>query len=320
MYNPPTGYIATANNKVLNDDYPYWIGYDYVSGNRAQRIVELIESQETMGVDDIGAMQIDQVNPAARRVRDALMNLRTDSSEINKILDRMRTWDGTLSVDSPEASLYEVFVRRMILHLLKPVLGDLTIHYAGKGPTPLLKEGSMFGERSREWLLAILEGGTSHWFDLGDDRKREDHLLIVLKESVEELKRLCGPNIEDWSWGKLHTLTFNHNLGSVQPLDRFFNRGPYPIGGDGDTIWASYTTSYDLSAVSMVGPPFRFIADLSDWNRSLGILVPGQSGHPASPTYDDNIQAWLRGEYHPMLFDREMVTDAAKTVLSLAPD
>ena len=69
----------------------------------------------------------------------------------------------------------------------------------------------------------------------------------------------------------------------------------------------------------MVEMATRFIADLSDWNRTLGMLVPGQSGHPASPTYANNIESWFRGEYHPMVFDREVVLDAADAVLNLVP-
>ena len=319
MFNPQSGYIATANNKTTDDGYPYWIGADYVSGNRAQRIVELIESQDVMGVSDFQAMHLDQVSPYARRIRDVLGGLDSGDPELAMLLDRLRKWDGSLAPDSAEAGLYQVFLRKIIFRILEPVLGDLTERYAGKGPNPVLKMSTMFGERSREWLIANLEAESSPWFDRGDGLTRQDHLLAALRASVDEIKRLCGPEFQDWSWGKFHTLTFNHALGSVQPLDRFFNRGPYPIGGDGDTISASYATTQDLSSRSIVGPPFRFIADLSDWNRTLGMLVPGQSGHPASPAYSNNIEGWFRGEYHPMLFDREAVLSAADAVLSLLP-
>jgi penicillin amidase len=319
LYNPEQGYIATANNKVADDDYPHWIGADYISGNRAQRIVELIKSQEKMGVSDIQAMQQDLVSPYARRMREILIKLESNDPELTMVLARMRGWDGTLTADSAEAAIYQVFLRRIIFRMLEPVLGELTEHYAGKGPTPVIKEGTMFGERSREWLIATLEAESSEWFDLGDGLKREEHLLAALKEAVDEIKKLCGEDFQDWAWGKLHTLTFNHTLGSVPPLDRFFNRGPFPIGGDGDTVAASQATHQNLNSQTIIGPPFRFIADLSDWNRSLGMLVPGQSGHPASTSYDNNIESWFNGEYHPMVFDRVAVLDASEAVLNLIP-
>jgi acyl-homoserine lactone acylase PvdQ len=49
------------------------------------------------------------------------------------------------------------------------------------------------------------------------------------------------------------------------------------------------------------------------------MLVPGQSGHPMIPHYADNIRGWLKGVYHPMLFDREAVlkeTDAMLVIES----
>jgi penicillin amidase len=252
-------------------------------------------------------------------MREILIKLESSDPELTIVLERMRSWDGSLAADSAEAGIYQVFLRRIIFRMLEPVLGELTEHYAGKGPTPVIKEGTMFGERSREWLIANLEAESSKWFDLGNGLGRNEHLLAALREAVDEIKKLCGDDFQDWAWGKLHTLTFNHTLGSVKPLDRFFNRGPFPIGGDGDTIAASHATHQNLNSQTIIGPPFRFIADLSDWNRSLGMLVPGQSGHPASPSYANNIESWFSGEYHPMVFDREAVLGASEAVLNLIP-
>ena len=140
-----------------------------------------------------------------------------------------------------------------------------------------------------------------------------------MRETLAHLKESCGPKMEDWTWGKFHGLTFGHTLGSVKPLDRIFNRGPYPIGGDGNTIWASGSNVMNPNDHRIIGPPFRFIADLSDWNKSLGMLVPGQSGHPASEHYDDNIEGFFKGEYHPMLFDREQVMAQVTAKLIIDP-
>jgi penicillin amidase len=319
LYNPPQGYVATANNRVVGDDYPHWIGYDHCTGNRAERIIELIEAKSQLSVEDIRRMHLDQISPIARRIAAFLSPLHSDDPELAEVLEQMSTWDGHLAVDSPQAAVYEVFVRRITWRLLAGKLGDLTERYAGKGCTPVLRESSLMGERSRDWLVSILGDPSSPWFDLGDGFSRDEHLRIALRETVDFLKRTCGQKMEDWAWGRLHHITFSHTLGSVKPLDRFFNRGPYPLGGDGETIWASSATYYDLSEKSIVGPPFRFIADLSNWNKSLGMLVPGQSGNPANPSYAGAIQGWLKGEYHPMAFDREVVMGAAQAVLALEP-
>jgi penicillin G amidase len=193
------------------------------------------------------------------------------------------------------------------------------LRYLGKGPTPVLMEGSLFGMRSHEWLVKVLGQPDSSWFDLGGGEKRDDVMRLVLRETVDYLKKTQGPDLTKWGWGRQHQIKFSHNLGSVKPLDKLFNRGPYPLGGDGNTVWATGTSFFDMDAQVMVGPPFRFIADLGDLSRSLGLLAPGQSGLPASPHYADNIQAWFTGGYHRMLFSREDIDKEAKDVLRLEP-
>jgi penicillin amidase len=318
MINPARGFIATANNKVVDDNYPYWLGVDVGNGNRCRRIEELIESKKTHTVEDIERMQIDQISITARIVGRILAGIVTDNEEIKPILLRFSKWNGHLAASSPEAAIYEVFIHCLMNRLLKPLLGDFTEFYTGKGPTPVIKPSNMLGDHSRTWLLSILQDQTSPWWESPGGKSREDHLSAALLEAIHFLKRTCEPNIDDWQWGKIHKITFNHSLGSVNPLDKLLNRGPYLLGGDIDTVWMGNATLYDLSCSSIVGPQFRFIGDLSNWNNSRGVIVPGQSGHPASKHYDDGIQDWLNGKYHPMLFNREVVLEAvvAKLILT----
>jgi penicillin amidase len=319
LYNPPQGYVATANNRVTDDDYPYYIGREHCSGYRAQRIVELIEAQAKIDIGTVQRMQFDQVSPIARVVSRYLGQLKVSDPELAAVVELMREWNGELGGDSPAAAVHEVFVRRMITLTLSDKLGDLTVRYAGKGPTPLLAEGSVFGHRSWEFLQENMADPNSGWFDLGHSETRDDCMRLALRQTVGFLKDELGPEISDWAWGKLHTLTYSHALGSVQPLDQVFNRGPYPMGGDGTTVWATGANRHDLGSERVVGPPFRFIADLGDLRNSLGLLAPGQSGQLGSKHYDDQAEAWFTGEYHPMLYAREDVEREAEARLRLEP-
>ena len=144
-------------------------------------------------------------------------------------------------------------------------------------------------------------------------------MRAALRQALKYLQGALGSRREDWTWGRLHKLTFGHTLGRDGALGGFFNRGPYPIGGDGSTIWASGSSDHDLNSPHVVGPPFRFIADLGDLNNSLGLLAPGQSGNPASPHYADQVDAWFTGAYHPLLCERRAVEQAARATLWLEP-
>jgi penicillin amidase len=136
---------------------------------------------------------------------------------------------------------------------------------------------------------------------------------------VDELQRQLGPAVDSWEWKKLHKIKFAHTLGSVKPLDMLFNRGPYPVGGDSNTIWNTATGYHDLSGEAVVGPPFRFIADLSDLDHCLGLLSPGQSGHPLSKHYADQIKAWFTQGYHPMIVNRQELEKEVEDQLILSP-
>jgi penicillin amidase len=319
LCNPPQGYVVTANNRVVGDDYPYHLGSEFASGDRAQRIVELIKAREQIDVTYVKGMHFDQVSHTARAIGRHLLQLPLHDPELAAVVERMRDWDGSLDAGSAPAAIHQVFLRRMIQLLLQDKLGDLTIRYAGKGPTPMLAESSIFGSTSWLWLLKVIAQPSSPWFNLGHGETRDDVMRLALRQTIDLLKATLGPKIEDWAWGKLHTLTYGHTLGRVKPLDRLFNRGPYPIGGDGTTVWATGASRHDLSSQGIVGPPFRFIADLGDLRNSWGLLVPGQSGQPGSKHYDDQIQAWFTGEYHPMLYEREDVERGAHARLHLVP-
>jgi penicillin amidase len=320
IYNPPVGYVATANNRVIGDDYPYELGLEYCSGARAERIVELIEARDKIDIAYIQEMHLDQVSPTARTIARYLGELPVEDPELAAIVDAMRQWDGTLTADNPTAAVHQVFIRRMLSLMLGEALGDLATHYTGKGPTPLLQEGSMFGEKAWTWLLQRLDEPDSAWFDLGRGESRDDLMRLALIETVSFLKERMGPEIDSWTWGKLHKLTYAHPLGAVKPLDKLLNRGPYPLGGDGTTVWATAPVAYEMESEAIIGPPFRFIADLGDVRNSVGLLVPGQSGQPGSKHYDDQIQAWFEGEYHPMLYDYEDVEREAVACLRLVPE
>ena len=319
LTNPESGYIATANNRIHDDGYGHYLGYDHCSGDRAQRIVELIEAAGVLDIATIQRMQLDQESTAARVVARFMGDLDVEDVDLKPVVRLMRDWDARLAADSPAAAVYEVFARRVVELTLAPKLGDLATRYTGKGPTPVLDEGSIFGHRSWEWLQEALSDPASHWFNLGQGEDRDDVMRRALRETVDYLKANVGPGIEDWAWGKVHKLTFGHLLGREPLLAPIFNRGPFAIGGDDHTVWATGGSTPDLDCQALIGPPYRFIADLGNLRNSVSVLAPGQSGQPGSLHYDDQVEDWFQGAYHPMLYAREDVEREAKSRLLLEP-
>lgn len=317
LSNPPAGFIATANNQVQSPDFPYILGRDYLTSERAGRITELLQAKPRVNISYFKEMQYDQIAISARLLAGALGKLIVTDPDLQEIVVCMREWDGDLDAESPMAGIFEVTVRQAVRLLLEHWLGDLGLRIQGRGPF-----SGQWPEHSWEWFIRLLEEPDSPWFDLGGSEQRDDVLKLALRQAVDYLKQEYGPRLADWKWGRLHQLSLRHVLGGQKPLDRVFNIGPFPIGGDGNTIRASHTSWHDLGNQRMSGPPFRFIADLNDLDHCWSQLIPGQSGHLASRHYRDGVKPWFEGDYHPMLFRRDEVEQnlEARLVLNPKPD
>ncbi|MFW6115424.1 MAG: penicillin acylase family protein [Chloroflexota bacterium] len=309
-FNPPEGYIVTANNAVVGDEYPYLLTRDWTPGYRAGRIIELIEAQSSLSIDDVQGIQADNVSHWARRVLPFVTSITTDQPELAEAVALLYDWDGRAVRESPGAALFELFR----LHLIDATFGDeLGEDLLGKARSSLMNA-----------LLTILPEPDSPWFDdvmTSRVETRDEILLRALEEAVQELSARQGSNMDNWRWGALHTASFeNQSLGrcGIGLVEALFNRGPYPIDGSMATVnQASYKLDQPFSARTIAS--YRQIVDLGDLSRSVSMHTTGQSGHPFHRHYDDMIDPWRNVEYHPMLWDRTTVETQAEAVLILSP-
>src|SRR2546430_17231567 len=89
-----------------------------------------------------------------------------------------------------------------------------------------------------------------------------------------------------------------------------------------DCDWSSDVSSSDLEGYEQRwGASYRQILDLADWDRSVATSVPGQSGQPGSPYYDDLLPLWAEGKYFPLIYSRARIEreTAHRLVLRPAP-
>ena len=315
VLNPPTHYVATANNKIVDDDYPYFLSAEYMDGYRAQRIVEMLEAREKHSLEDFRSIQGDIYSIPGRELVQYLLSLEPASADAKRAFNFLRVWDCQLSPDSVAATIVEAFFLQMLRNTVAAKLGPLTDYFVGKEVHPAVPD-SFYLYRSASWLLALMKEAPADWFA---GRSWREVMEQSLEEAVAALRRSLGEDMSRWTWGRVHYAPFEHVLGRVRALRRVFNRGPVPVGGDTNTVaQASYVGSRPY-AVSSFAVSYRQIIDLSDFNRSVAILPGGQSGHPASPHYGDMIDAWRRLEYHPLPFDRGEIERQAVGKLMLMP-
>jgi penicillin amidase len=322
VQNPEAHFLASANNRIAGDGYPHFLGAETMNGFRARRIVELLQQKEKLGADDFARMHVDQYCAPAKPFCELLTSLKpkilaepalaTLAAQASRAFAAVERWDYHLGPESIAGSIYQLTQHYALRRLFQPHLGDWTEPFLGVGFHPVIAPITM-GYMDRSFLVGqeILAADDKTW--LGETSREE-----LLDEALAEALRFLAAQGDDWSWGRVHAAGFHHPLGAKKPLDKIFNRGPYPYGGDTNTVWqAAFVPKLPISPSGGFTASWRMIVDLADWDASRAVHTTGQSGHPASPHYDDMIWMWLRGHYHPMLWSRPRVDEHATHRLTL---
>lgn len=327
-YNPEQHFIATANNRVVDDNYPYYITNEWLSGYRAQRIRDLLREKSSHGklsLSDMATIQSDQYSLPATEIVPHILKIQAASPLEEAAQQLLQDWDFVLSPHSASAAIYETFLLKLEHLVFSAVIGDeedLLSGYLGVGTT-ILQTVNGYASRSKPLLIRLLNERDESWFAntviTNGPKTWEAALQSAFHATIEELRTKLGPNISKWQYGTIHKVTYNHPLGAIKPLEKFFNRGPYPNGGDVDTVNMG-AARVDNPEVVITVPSFRLIANLANLNASLSQHAPGQSGHPGSKHYSDFIKPWQRVDHHPMLFDRQSVEDQEENRLYFKPE
>jgi len=155
----------------------------------------------------------------------------------------------------------------------------------------------------------------------GLSRQARDAQDAMLRKSLDEawseMQGLQGPDPAKWSWGQLHKVRFRHPLDQISDAAVIMDPGPVARPGDEYTVNA---TGYPAGSFDQVsGASYREILDLSDWDHSVAVNVPGQSGQPGSPHYSDLLPLWSEGKYFPLLYSRDAVEQEVTDKLVLEP-
>lgn len=321
LFNPPQGMVATANNQVVADGFPHYLGADYASGFRAARILEVLSREARQSVANFRTLQGDVKCLSAARFIQALNGVEGGTPETRNLLERLRAWDLMLSPESVGGAIYAVLYYRLLENTFRDDMGAVTDRFLGVGLTPVLPL-SRFVEHSRVILQDLMADPQSAWFDDATTPDRENLSDVVeqsLRETYAYFSEKLGPDPDEWRWGRIHAVEINHPLGRVKPLDRLLNLGPFEGGGHFDTVWQSaLKPGMDFRMFGWTVSN-RHIYDLQDWDRSLGAIVPGQSGMYGSPHYGDQVRPWLQAEHHPLVYSRRAVETEARQVLRLRP-
>ena len=303
LYDPPEKYIGTANNKIVNDSYPYYITSYWEPPYRASRIYELLRSSNDIDIEFIKMMQYDRKSHHAMflmpYIRNVIDGMTVKDEMKAKMVSDFAKWNMIEDPELHEPSIFHVFLKKLYENIYKDEMG--------------IKAFKMFKELTNIPIRAtdrLIKKGESRWFDdvTTPDiiEERDDIIERSILDACDAIIEKYGERESDWSWGQIHRIVFDHALGKKKPLDIIFNIGPYELGGSETTInnaAYSFNSTFDV----ILGPSMRKIVDFANIDSALSIITTGQSGQPADKHYRDQAPLWVEGKYHRALMNHDQI-------------
>ncbi|MEQ1506550.1 MAG: penicillin acylase family protein [Myxococcota bacterium] len=310
---PASGFVVTANNRVVGDDYPYTITHDWGDPFRAARLTDRLAAAGPLTIDDAAALQRDTFSVQADELVPFLQAAKPTDPVAIAALGRLDGWDRRFETDSVAATVYFVWAWKLVPAVFGDELGD-----------PLMTDADPI-LRIQTDLPALLARADDPVFD---DRRTADVVetrdVIVdraLAEAVAWLSDTLGDDPDAWTWGAVHHVGFQHQpLGQtgIAAVDRLVNPPELPVPGEGFAPDATGWDGLRPFAVTF-GPAMRFVADLGDLRRSRGSTPLGASGLLFHPHSGDQLGAWIEAASYPMPSGPDEAAAAAVETLTLNP-
>jgi penicillin amidase len=304
-FNPAAGFLATANNKMIPEGYPYNLGFEWNAPYRADRIREVLEQAKTnrhkLKIDDSERLQSDALSIPGKQLVGLLRQATDHPTAQEQVLLR---WDGILTQDSGAAALYEFYLQALQ-------------HWVVRHAAPA-RLWDVLADWDANQILGFLQHPTAEVFGSKPAEGRDRVLRECLAEAFDQLAKLEGADPEKWTWGRLHVARFRHPLDHAPDARPYLDLGPVARQGDGNAVGA---TGFSRDSFEQVGgASYREIFDLSDWDKAVAINTPGQSGQPGSPHYSDLLPLWSEWEYFPFVYSQRAVENNATDRLILEPN
>ena len=302
-YNPESGMVSSANNRVAGEHYPFFISHWPEAPYRIDRIRQLLRMQNNMGVADMMVIHLDDYSllyEDLKPLMTAVLNNVALTEQEAQAYTIFKTFNGELKKDAAAPCILETFYMKFLENSMGDELDSISYD--------MVMRSSSF---VRNYFLNVWGNSASPWMDDVNTPKIEgfnDMVVLSFKAAVADLNDRLGKDPQDWKWGDMHKLTLEHPMGGVKILDRLFslNRGPYRMGGDCFTVAPFVFRYYDPYKIKH-GPSHRHIYTTDDWDRSKTVIPTGTSGIPKSPFYCDQTELYINGKYHNDFVSKQLI-------------
>jgi penicillin amidase len=316
VHNPPEGWFSTSNENNVPGDFDSPAlppTTDWYSSARHERLTEWFESGEPIDVEASIRMQGNSDNIHARELLDALAHV--SPSVTHQEWADLQAWDCVESADSRTALIFQIWQRRH----LRPWLVDTCLKR--------LKVSGSDAVNNRDRLLRAdslvsdLRPDIRMVSSFNDEQGADVELLSegverTLGSALTEIEAILGPDRPSWTWGSLHRTILRHAVlfGAMSVPPEWGALPAIPRAGSGNTVGLA---GYDDTFNAVMGSSFRIAVDVGEWDRSLVLNFPGQSGDPRSQHYADLVHMWADGDAFPLKYSRAEVESETVTRIIL---
>ena len=314
LYNPPEGYIASANNPPADPAAGPYISALWEPPARILRLREVLGGQGSFTVEDFQRLQNDTESAHARETVRHLMHALGGDAGAGPgdatVMEYFRNWDCRFTKEDIATTVYQHFYVRLLRNIYADEMGD-----------SLFNDFCILVNVPLRVTSALLDRDTSAWFDdvrTAAVETRDDILRSSFRQALGDLRATLGEDTRRWRWGDVHTVTLKHPFGLVKPLDRIFNIGPFPAAGASTALMSGEYSFREPFAVAVTSS-FRWVVDLSQPGIAWRVLPSGQSGQVLHRHYDDQTPLWLNGAYRTVIRVPPAERPAAWSVLVLEP-
>jgi penicillin amidase len=302
LYDPPSGMIVTANQRIVGTDYPYFLTHSWAQPYRARRIFDLLNEKPKHSTEDFRRILGDVYSIGGMTFAQAAVGLlkpklTASDEKLRATLEAFEKWDGRVTAESNAALLVGHMRVAFRSKILTGALGpDLVRNFQWSNFDTTLDR--VLKEQPAEWLPK-------------EYPSYADLMRASYDEAITKIKTALGADETKWIWGEFAKARFPHPLGGAPLIGSTFTVLPFPQNGTGGFVGATVNVG---ASVSM-----RLIADTSDWDKTQHGIALGQSGSPKSPHWSDQLADWRAVTPREFPFTADAVMKATKETLVLEP-
>lgn len=310
LINPARGWVGSANQMNL-DDFPGWqgasIGYEWPARFRMMRIAEYLDAAIDIEQPEMSELQNDYLSIPARIICTLLPGGGADTPPSVQLL---HSWDHRMDAESPAAFLFEQWMRNELRNeifriAIKDLIDEDRLAAALEQVT---RDDSLLGDFGSQYALISRINRETPVLLRGV-------LLDTLARTSARLEREYG-DVESWKWGHHRTVKLRHIAASMIGEASWAQLPTLPKPGNSDTVGAA---GFDAEGHQSMGSSVRLVIDVGNWDQTIAVNTPGQSGDPRSEHYSDLYEMWASDDYFPLPYSRSAVEAHTAQVLRIIP-